>query len=732
MTSLPAAFSTGPNVTLAAVLAVRSLLRHRMVAFATILGVTIGVIVVGAVLVVDYNTSQPPSAEVAPKPAPPAPGSAPAQATAPPWLTIPRQPLAPEVTRIVIERHADAAAARSTRALVPTQRGAAANKTVTTLATRGAEDYEAMRLAVRLASLLAFMVGGVIVFYTMRFSVASRAREFSLLLCLGETRASVAISLAVEAAILGAVGTLIGIGLAVPTGHWLLGLGISTTGQLPTGQGQVPWGELGAMAAIAIAVALAGVIGPVRVLWRMEIAAVLQPRFMMNDIDARDLRSGGLTWLVPPLLAAAWLLIRPFLVSWLNVIHFFMFEAAFIAMLAAATLWWIPPLLRGAIAGVEWLLRPLLPLETLLAGRRMRLASRQITFAVTGIVLVFSMLTALHDITRALRDEVGEWARVAMTPYVFFGRTSMPLDEQRLVALLHRYHFQFIRMSAKLQGEFPIRLVKASDVNPTRVAAGRPPLVPGTAIVSHTVAARYSLAAGDTIVFETPGGAHRFRVIEVADDVGYFDEAGRYVDLKSYIVMSDGNPLFADNLERTLGSLAAARSLDPRLPVHMLSRPDALYPFYLRTSYGPWRTYMQTHEIDRDFMIFDFILVMTVALAGIGVANTMLIQVQARCREFSVLRMVGMNGMQVARLLLAEGTIVGLVGAVLAAVVGNALGAASVSFLDHFTLFDYSFHFSYVATAAFSALCVLTCGAAALYPSLVATRTSSAESLHYE
>lgn len=729
MSSLAASRSRGPNVALAATLALRSLLRHRMVALATVLGVMIGVIVVGAVLVVDNNTGQPPPTEVAPKAA--APGPVAAQSP-PPWLTIPRQPLGPDVTRIVIEHHGAAPAARPSGKLVPTQRGAAASKTATKLATRGAEDYEAMRLAVRLASLLAFAVGGVIVFYTMRFSVASRAREFSLLLCLGETRSSVAFSLAVEAAMLGVAGALIGLGFAVPIGHRLLALGISTTGQMPTGQGQVPWGELCAMAVIAVTIALAGVIGPARVLWRMEIAAVLQPRFMVNDVDLRDLRTRGLSWLVPPLMFATWLLIRPFLESWLNVVHFFMFEAVFIALLSAATLWWVPPLLRGVIAAVEWLLRPFLPLETLLAGRRMRLASRQITFAVTGIVLVFSMLTALHDITRALRDETTAWADVAMKPYIFFGRTSMPLDEAKLVALLHRYNIEFIRMSAKLRGEFPIRLVRAADINPMRIAEGRPPLVPGTAIVSHTVAARYAISAGDTIVIETPGHAYRFRVIEVADDVGYFDEPGRYVDLKSYIVMSDGNPLFADNLERTLGQFAVARSLNPKLPIHALDRADALYPFYLRTSYGPWRSYMQTHEIDRDFLIFDFILVMTVALAGIGVANTMLIQVQARSREFSVLRMVGMSALQVTRLLLAEGLIVGLVGAILAALVGNALGAVSVSFLDHFTLFDYSFRFSWVATAAFSILCVVTCAAAALYPSLVATRTSSAESLHYE
>ena len=68
----------------------------------------------------------------------------------------------------------------------------------------------------------------------------------------------------------------------------------------------------------------------------------------------------------------------------------------------------------------------------------------------------------------------------------------------------------------------------------------------------------------------------------------------------------------------------------------------------------------------------------------------------------------------------------------LAFVIGNGLGAISVRFLDHFTLFDYFFRLSWQATGYISALCIGTCIAASVYPALVANRTSSAESLHYE
>ena len=125
-------------------------------------------------------------------------------------------------------------------------------------------------------------------------------------------------------------------------------------------------------------------------------------------------------------------------------------------------------------------------------------------------------------------------------------------------------------------------------------------------------------------------------------------------------------------------------------------------------------------------------MLMTLGLAGIGVANTLLMQVQARHREFSVLRTVGLSRWQIAKLLVLEGSIIGLISAVLSLILGHALGAISVTFLDRFTLFDYEFVFAVKGSVAIACLAVVACCCAALYPAVVAARTSSAESLHYE
>jgi putative ABC transport system permease protein len=249
-------------------------------------------------------------------------------------------------------------------------------------------------------------------------------------------------------------------------------------------------------------------------------------------------------------------------------------------------------------------------------------------------------------------------------------------------------------------------------------------------LVSHTLAARFSLTAGDRVLIHTDDQIHRFTITEVSDDPGYFADDGQYVDLKSYFLFSDGSPLFSGPVSVSLGKYAAARRIDggPLFAGDL----DALGPYYYPLREGRSESGSQLAEIDRDFLIFDFILAMTLVLAAVGVANSILIQVHARERELSVLRTVGVSRGQTARLLLAEGAVIGLVSGVLSLFLGHAFGALSIAFLDRFTLFDYSLALSLESGVWTLLMAVAVCSLAAVYPAMVAGRVSSAESLHYE
>ena len=714
------------NLSLALHLAVRSLAHHRMIAVATILGVALGVCVVAAILIVDVNTARvepPPLSRTIISPANQADADSPEQVS--PAI----------VTRIRFERPGREPETGS-KGLLPTQEGAA-RRGITPRAPasprRGEEDYQTMRLAVRLASLFSFFVGAVIVFYTMRFSVFSRAREFSLTLCIGEFRHNVSASLVIEAFLLGGSGALLGILLSLPLAAGLLAMGLSTTGRAPDAEFTLPTNELIILGVIGLSIALLGVLSPVCEIYRLNIARVLQPRFLSSERLQFMQHTRGFGWLIPPLLAGTWLALRPFLQSWISVTIFFLIEISVVLILASAALWWIKPLLQGMVDLAGKMLRTLLPLETTLAARRMSLSSHTMVFPVAAVMLVFSLLTALHAVTRTLQDEVGDWSREAMRPYSYYRMPQFsPVDEESLQQLQHDYRMVLFRLSAKSEGEFPLRLIRRTDINPWLELQGRHPLLPGTVMLSRTLAARFDLRTDDFVIFYGPSGEHRFRIIDVADDIGFYAEDGQYIDLKSYALFSDGNPVFAGNLEKTLGDYIKARPAGNGRDRLERWQENALQKHYRFMKSGHSVGSWQLNEINRDFLIFDFVLIMTIILAAVGVTNTLLIQVHSRQREFSVLRTIGMDRQQVMRMLVLEGVIIAMVSALLALVVGNILGAVSVSFLDRFSLFDYRFVFSPGDTAWITILALITCSIAALYPAVSAARISSAESLHYE
>ncbi len=67
-------------------------------------------------------------------------------------------------------------------------------------------------------------------------------------------------------------------------------------------------------------------------------------------------------------------------------------------------------------------------------------------------------------------------------------------------------------------------------------------------------------------------------------------------------------------------------------------------------------------------------LTLIVLIVGIGTANTMLMSVVERVREFGVLRGLGLEGRGIVRMVLAEGVVLGLTGSAIGIAIGTLLG----------------------------------------------------------
>jgi putative ABC transport system permease protein len=105
--------------------------------------------------------------------------------------------------------------------------------------------------------------------------------------------------------------------------------------------------------------------------------------------------------------------------------------------------------------------------------------------------------------------------------------------------------------------------------------------------------------------------------------------------------------------------LAAARELWPDLKS-------------LRFLTGVGMLQVHLDDIDRDFRLFDIILGLTAALAGLGVLNGLLLSALERTKELGLLGALGASRAQIAGMVLYESSVVGALGGIL----GTALGAA--------------------------------------------------------
>jgi ABC-type lipoprotein release transport system permease subunit len=141
--------------------------------------------------------------------------------------------------------------------------------------------------------------------------------------------------------------------------------------------------------------------------------------------------------------------------------------------------------------------------------------------------------------------------------------------------------------------------------------------------------------------------------------------------------------------------------------------------------------------------VIDIFGVIVLMIAAIGILNLMLMAVFERTREIGLLGAMGMKRAQILTLFLMEGTMIGLVGAV----VGCLLGAALVLTLAHTGLDFTAYNGAGQATALMgnklypsleisslvsrSITVAVIAALASLYPSWQAARREPAEGLHY-
>lgn len=544
-----------------------------------------------------------------------------------------------------------------------------------------AADERAFRNGVRMAGLLALVLGLYVIFHTLSMGLVERVREVATLHALGCTRGQVARIFLAEALAISILAAVLGLAGGLLLARGLLLLGITTLG---TGHHiwtfDVPWVAVLSLTGLGVGVALVGSVYPLLRARGSSPAAVLRGE---EVLESRALSRGFHTFaavLLVILLPGLYFVIVPVVGEVQGILVGAVLAGVGVLALLVVIPMMIPSALGLISSAVAQPLQRLSPLSGRLAARSIREGRARIGVSTAAIALVAAAFTGLKGMTASLRGEIEVWAQEALVDKVYVGGLpSVPLDDLR--RQLERYPgvLAIEGGSARTYVPFLLLGMRASELARFGPCREDPAVAAGIArghgvILSKRLARHLSYSVGDRVhVANASGSVQDLEVVAISDAYGYFPQP----DERLYGVVGEDfirNAFCLDAGSIDECAVVLEKGADPevvRTAVRELW-PD-LSPLRFVTGVGMLQVHLD--DIDRDFRLFDIILGLTAALAGLGVLNGLLLSALERTKELGLLGALGASRMQIAGMVLYESAVVGLLGGIL----GTALGAALTS-----------------------------------------------------
>ncbi|MBL0086479.1 MAG: ABC transporter permease [Ideonella sp.] len=536
----------------------------------------------------------------------------------------------------------------------------------------------AYRVNLGVLALVALLVGGFLVYSVVSLSVAQRTPQLALLGVLGLAARERRSWVLAESAVLGAVGSALGLGAGAGLAALALQLlgGDLGGGYFPGVAPQLAWPPLALFACWAIGTA-AAVVGA---WWPARQAESLKPALALKGMGS-GAGTAAPRWPVLVLLAAGVVLATLPPVGGLP-----------LAAYASVAL-----LLAGGVAAVPWAVQALLAWQRMrtsteathgwrrsvlawLAWRRARFARQTASATVAGVVASLALSVALTVMVGSFRDAVNVWLDTVL-PADLYARSSASAAAADQTALPEG----FAEAANALPG---VQQVQASRVVPMAIDPRQPAVVliarplpdpernlallggvrPTQAgelgvFVSEPAAAIHGWTAGAVIRLPLPGGDRTARVRGIWRD--YSRQFGAVaIDLADYQALTGDRRL--NDLALWLKPGVPPSAVDSAL--RRLAGPD--HPLDTASTADLRRISLTI--FDRSFAVTRYLQVVAIAVGLVGVAASLSAQVLARRKEFGLLAHLGFTRRQTIVLVTLES----LAWLAAGCIVGVALGLA--------------------------------------------------------
>ena len=596
----------------------------------------------------------------------------------------------------------------------------------------------AFNLNLTALSLLALVFGMFLIYNTTTFSVVQRRPLLGILRALGVTRGEVIGLILVEAAVLGVVGSLIGLGAGVLLGRSLVGLVTQTVNDLyfavAVDSLVVPVGVLAKGALLGVVATVGAALLPARE------ATFVQPRVAMGRsfIEDRARRSAPVAaiWGFAVLVVAIGVLLIP--------------SASVLPGFAA---------LFGLVLGMALLT----PMATVLAMSCVRPAATRVwgvlgALAARGVVdalsrtapavaalsVAVSVTIGMGMMIGSFRGTLERWLDVTLQADVYLslptqvgyrsGGVIPPELIERIagdpeIAGLNTYR------RVEIDSEYGITRLTALDLDVRGEAAftwksGRPETAvrafrnDGAVLVSEPFAHRHRVDVGSTIRLPTTGGPVTFPVAGVFFDYG--SDQGIVMMSRQTYDRSWDDPgvtslgLFVEAGASADGVVERVRTLlDPGMQVVVRSNQA------LKT--------LSLEVFDRTFAVTAVLRTLAFVVAFIAVVSALMALQLERARELGVLRANGLTPEQVWHLVTAQTGLMGFIAGLMAMPMGIALAAVMILVVNKRS-FGWTLQMELGPEVLVQGLALAMVGSllAGVYPAWRMSRTSPAMALRNE
>ena len=533
---------------------------------------------------------------------------------------------------------------------------------------------------------LALAVGSFLIFNTLSMLAALRAREFGLLRVVGATPRQLGLLVVSEAAVVGAVASLVGAAVGVGAAAGLLAW-LASKDLLPPGLAP-QWATLGFALVMGTVVAVAASLPAALRAGRTPPLRTL--------LDGTAASSRPLAWAAVAVAVAVAVGGAALVLGGISTAHGGRIVAGSGLCLVALVVGL--PLVVGGLAGpLRRIGRPLgitvrLGAENATRNQRRTAATvAALIVAVASIAAVATYATSWQAATSAAltgsvhADLIVQHATAVGQESTF--DPTVAADLRRVDGVRQVVEVRTGR--ARVQGaETAIDAVDPGAVGQVLQLRLRTGSLAGlrhaTVLVSAGQARRHAVSVGDTVTVELPRtGPAPYRIAGVYDDTPLL--AGYLLDLGTYAAGYARQRTTAAYLRTVPGTdLSDQGSLLGRDGTGSVSRVLKRYQNLGVSTVGDYVANLREEAAFRSTLLQGLVWFVTL-IALLGVANTQALSVVERTREIGLLRAIGMQPRQVARMLRAETLLVGLLGTTLGLLAGMAAAWLAVRALSGFS-----------------------------------------------